>query len=177
MVAFIVNIALIPASIILGLVLGLALIFLIKFKYIKSLIMPIGFMTFFACDFIKSWSDSEWTYLLNFDGFLICIAAGWITGNYSTNVRRSKFISYLKSLSTLVFIPFFTQVGLGVNADTIAHTAIFSISAAAVRAFSMMVGSYIGGSMCNMDYGMKRSLWLGLLPQSGTDKITHTEYA
>ena len=142
------------------------MIFLVQFKYIKFLILPIGFFMFVACDAIVAYTVKYSQHRIAFNGFLICVAAGYITGKYS-GVYRNKFIVYLKDFSLLVFVPFFTQVGASVNAPALISTIGFSTSAAAVRLASLAIGTYVGGSLCGMDIHMKKSLWVGLVPQSG----------
>lgn len=166
-VQFVFDILVVLASLVWGYILGFVIIFLIEFKYIKFLILPIGFFTFVACDAITAWTAASSDYRVYFDGFLICTTAGWVTGTYSTNRLRYKFIRHLKELSNHVFVPFFTQVGVVANAPVLIQTIGFSISAALVRLFAMAAGSYVGGSFSDMDERMRRTLWIGLIPQSG----------
>ena len=77
-VAFVVNLFMVPAAVLLGWLLGHGLVRLLHFKRLKHLILPIGFCTYLFCDFIHavSMSSTRSKFALHMDASLICITAG-----------------------------------------------------------------------------------------------------
>ncbi len=73
---FIINVLMIPGAVVWGFLLGYFLIFLLNFKKLKHLILPIGFLTVLLCNYILAVTSTHSKFGIDFDSLLVCIAAG-----------------------------------------------------------------------------------------------------
>jgi Kef-type K+ transport system membrane component KefB len=161
---FFLDIAIIIASFAWGGLLGLVLIVFINVRHLKHLILPVGFLMYLTCDYILE-TTHHTKYALHFDVLLVCMAAGFVVTN--TSDRRVKLNTYLHELSPLVFIPFFTFVGLSINAPVLLRSIAFASIACVVRAICMVLGTLSGGKLVGLDTKTSAMLWMGLLAQAG----------
>ena len=89
---------------------------------------------------------------------------GFIAGNSN---KREKLVLYLKLYSPIVFIPFFSGVGLRLNFPVFIHAIGFSLLASVIRVGCMFFGCIFGGYMSGLDPTVYVNLWMGLIPQAG----------
>lgn len=73
---FAINLIMIPCAFVWGYILGLIVVFLLQFKNLKHMILPIGFFTYLICDYIEAQSTATSKYVVSIDPLLICITAG-----------------------------------------------------------------------------------------------------
>lgn len=74
--AFMINLVMIPVSIIWGILLGYGMEYMLRVEQTKHLILPLGFLMYLICDYILETSKEETPYHVEVDPLLICIAAG-----------------------------------------------------------------------------------------------------
>lgn len=96
---------------------------------------------------------------------LICMTAGFITSNY-TNLGK-EFQHTLEEMGPVVFLLFFTLVGIELELDVIGGAWLVILFLFAVRIVGVFVGSY-GGAVAARDPGPGNLLLgLGFITQAG----------
>lgn len=164
-ISFLISIVLIVGSFVLGGMLGKVITYLLSQTYLKNLILPLGFFVYLFCDFVLKTSEKNGKYKIHFDPLLVCIASGFVATN--TTLNRHKLVDYLKENSNLVFIPFFTLVGLSIDWPVLVRSLGFAVLVVVVRAICMVLGTVVGGVLADVDLDKSALLWSGLLAQAG----------
>ena len=162
-----VTIGCVLSAIIIGYAFGKIIIFLLWVPRMHGewLVLPLGFACFRSAAWFTEFSTEEYGHGINFDPLLICITAGYIVANQSRN--RRKFLRFMGSLGPLVFIPFFTLTGCGLNLKVMGQSAGFAFIVFATRALTFLVGTQWAGRATGMDALQLRTLWLSMLTQAG----------
>jgi len=86
-----------------------------------------------------------------------------------TNKSRNR-IPFLKMLGEggpLIFMPFFTLVGVQLNLPILVQSIAFGVLVFIVRALCVMGGSYVGGGLAGLDMTKRRKMWMTMLAQAG----------
>jgi hypothetical protein len=128
-------------------------------------VLPLGYAVFKVSHWFTEWSTEEWGHGVNFDPLLICIFAGYVVANQSRN--RRKFLRFMGSCGPIIFIPFFTLTGAGLNLLTMRDGAGFAVIVFVVRAVTFLVGSGLGGHYTGMEPLQLKTLWTAMLTQAG----------
>ena len=155
------------SAIILGYLFGKLIIFLLWLPRVHGewAVLPLGWAIFHAAAWFVEYSTEEYGIGINFDALLICIVAGYVVANHSRNRRR--FLRFMGSCGPLVFIPFFTLTGCGLNLRVMGESAPFAFIMFAVRALTFLGGSALGGYYSGMEKLHLQTLWVSMLTQAG----------
>jgi len=151
----------------LGSLFGKLIIFLIWLPRLHGhwLVLPLGFGVFGVSHWFMDWTTETWGHGLSFDPLLICICAGYTVANQSRN--RKRLLKFMAKVGPLIFIPFFTLTGAGLDLGTMFVGLGFALLIFFVRAATFFVGSYVGGIKTGMDRMGLQTLWLSMLTQAG----------
>ena len=174
---FIITILTLVAALGIGYALGGVLIFLLWVPRIPAYytILPLGFIIFLFCDWFAIYSFDTYGFSLNFDALLICITSGYVVTNQSKN--RIAFIHMLGTAGPIIFIPFFTKVGVELNLVVLAKTMPFAVIVFTVRAACVCAGCYCGGTVVGLDAEKKKYMWISMLAQAGVSLGLASEVA
>lgn len=156
------------ASFGLGLALGKLLQIILKtriplsYKGISMLLA--GFLVYRGSHYIEVFTQ-DFSHTIVLEPLLICIIGSfWIT-NYTR--YRLEFTKILNDLSSYIYVPFFTLVGISLSLDLLLEyawlTALFFI----IRLVSIMIGSFIGGKLANDSPLFNRVAWMPYITQAG----------
>jgi Kef-type K+ transport system membrane component KefB len=150
-----------------GYVFGKLIIFLLWVPHLHGewAVLPLGYAVFKVSSWFTDFSTMQWGHGVNFDPLLICICAGYIVANHSRN--RRKFLRFMGSCGPIIFIPFFTLTGAGLNLKVMGQSAPFAFIVFTVRAATFAAGSGIGGYYTGMDKLHLQTLWISMLTQAG----------
>lgn len=151
----------------LGFLVGHALVFLLAFKRIPSeyTVFPLGFFIFLITDWFTLWSLEHWGVSLHFDALLVCIVAGYVVTNQSSN--RKAFLTLLNKAGPIIFIPFFTKIGTEINLSVLLLSIGFGALLFVFRGLTIFTASAAGGHFTGMRSDLKYTLWMTLLTQAG----------
>lgn len=86
-----------------------------------------------------------------------------------TNKSRNR-IPFLKMLAEggpLIFLPFFTLVGVQLNLPILVQSILFGVLVFIVRALCVVAGSYVGGGLAGLDMPKRKKMWMTMLAQAG----------
>lgn len=150
-----------------GYVFGKLIIFIIWIPRVQGewAVLPLGFGIFKISSWFTEYSTDEWGHGINFDPLLICIFAGYVVANHSRN--RRKFLRFLGKCGPIIFIPFFTLTGAGLNLKVMGQSAAFAFIVFAVRALTFLGGTALGGHYTGMEKLHLKTLWVSMLTQAG----------
>lgn len=119
--------------------------------------------------FIGATEVTEFTRAFGFEmrieALLICMIAGFYVANFSD--YRYQFEHLLHDISPVIYIAFFTLIGIGLKLDILFSTIGLAIILFGIRIFSIMIGSFVGGNLAREDKLIKRYAWMGLITQAG----------
>ncbi len=96
---------------------------------------------------------------------LICVVAGAWLSNYSK--FRAEFEKLLADLSPLVFLFFFTSLGITINFEVLSQTWHIALLLMVVRAVGMMCGAFLGGTIAGNEPRHNRFLGTAFITQAG----------
>jgi len=102
---------------------------------------------------------------IHLEALLICMIAGFYVTNVSDH--RRQFEHLLRDISPSVYVAFFTLTGIDIKLDILLGTIGIAVILFAVRIFSIMIGSFMGGYLAREDKVLKRYAWMGLITQAG----------
>jgi len=132
-----VSISMIPASLLLGCVLGVILVLVLRARSPATplLILALGGSVFIGAEELRLWSEANMSYTVAFEPLLVCIMGGAVAINFSANAEL--LAQSLESTRAYVFVPFFTLQGLGLDLSSLANSALFSFLFALLRGLGL----------------------------------------
>lgn len=104
-------------------------------------------------------------FVFNLEPLLLCITAGYVCTNQSNH--RSRFILVLQKAGPFIFLPFFVLTGASLDLVVFAKSFGFAAIIAVVRAVSIFIGSFTGGTLAGQSPQHNRLMWMTLLTQAG----------
>ncbi len=159
----------IGASFGLGLALGKLLQLIlrtrIQLSYKGILMLLAGFLVYRGSHYIEIYSLEYISHTIVLEPLLICIIGSfWIT-NYTR--YRLEFTKILNDLSSYIYIPFFTLVGISLSLDLLLEYAWLTALFFTIRLVSIMIGSFFGGKLANDSPLFNRVAWMPYVTQAG----------
>jgi len=133
---------------------------------IKSiLILAIGYSVFIFSTSLREYSHEYSSFEILVEPLLICMIAGFLITNYSKH--RTEFHHLLHDTSPYVYIAFFTLTGASLKLDVLAQIWPIALALFTVRIISIMIGSFVGGTLAGDPPEHNRLKWLGFVTQAG----------
>ncbi|MCB0007640.1 MAG: cation:proton antiporter [Anaerolineales bacterium] len=152
----------------LGVLIGLLLrlICLLPNIHLKSvLILLVGLSVFYLSTVLHDFHLFNLPVGLFSEPLLICMTAGFYVTNYTR--LASDFKNIMEELSPVIFLLFFTLVGIELELDVIGQTWSIMLILVLVRFVGIMIGSLTGTALAQ-DKGKENwLLGLGFLTQAG----------
>ncbi|MTI41359.1 monovalent cation:proton antiporter family protein [Fulvivirga lutimaris] len=165
----IIIIAELAASFIIGYLLGRVLILLLSFRihtYAKIVyILSLGFSIYLLSYFIKDYTYLHFGKQFHIEPLLICILASFIVTNYSK--YRHEFIKLLEDVGPIIYVCFFTLAGASMSLDLLLKVWPIALLFFFIRLVSMIIGSFIGGSLAGDPPLYNRIGWMPYITQAG----------
>ena len=155
------------SCVIVGWMTGKFLILLMFFKRVptKFLILPLGLCIFIGANQLTEFSHHHMPFVFNLEPLLLCITAGYVCTNQSKH--RSRFILVLQKAGPFIFLPFFVLTGASLDLVVFVESFGFAAIIAIIRAFSIFIGSYAGGTLAGQSPQHNKIIWMTLLTQAG----------
>jgi len=153
----------------LGYVVGrlLSLILSIRMhEYAKAvLILALGYSVYALNHFIELHSQDWIGKTIHLEPLLICIIGSFFVTNYSR--FRQEFIRILEDVGPIIYICFFTLTGASVSLDVLVRLIGVAFLLFAIRLVTMIVGSFIGGSLAGDPPLYRKIGWMPFVTQAG----------
>ena len=157
------------ASFSLGYILGRLLTFILKFRinaYVKTFfILLLGYGVYTLYYLVKHYSLATFGQEFHIEPLLICIIGSFIVTNYSK--FRYEFIKILEEVGPYIYIAFFTLTGTKVAVDLLPKVISIALLLFGVRLVSMIIGSYIGGTLAGDPPFFRKIGWMPYVTQAG----------
>ncbi len=135
-------------------------------RYAKAIyILAVGYGVYLLSHFVR---DSTLEYVNNgvhLEPLLICIIGSFILSNYSK--YRYEFLSIINEISPVIYALFFTLVGASISLDILFSMWGIAIVLFLVRLSSMVIGSYVGGTLAGDPPLFNRIGWMPYVTQAG----------
>ncbi|MFT5195048.1 MAG: Kef-type K+ transport system membrane component KefB, partial [Candidatus Promineifilaceae bacterium] len=152
----------------LGILLGLLLqqITKIPYQWFKSgIILLVGLGVFSLSTYLHDFHLFGLPFGLFSEPLLICMTAGFYVANF-TNLA-SDFQHTMEEMAPIIFLMFFTLVGIELELDVIGQTWGILLVLAIVRIVGIFIGSFAGSVLAGDRGPNNRYLGLGFITQAG----------
>ena len=156
-------------SLLVGYILGKLLIFIFSFQIttgVKTfLILTSGYSIFLLAHSIKVFTKNKFNYEFYVEPLLICIIGSFIVTNYSR--YRREFLKIINKVTPIIYLVFFTLTGLSVSLDVVVTSWAIALVLLFLRILSMIVGSFVGGTLSGDSMRFAKVGWMPYITQAG----------
>lgn len=166
-------VALLVAELSISVVLGLGVGKLLEFAASRkwdvwirtALVLLIGYGVFVSSDFIRHFTNRNYSFEVLLEPLLICMIAGFQVANYSN--CREELRKILHHVAPVVYLIFFTLIGASLQLDILMGLWPITLALFAVRIASIFIGSYTGGTLAKNPPAHNRTSWMAYITQAG----------
>ncbi len=135
-------------------------------RYMKSLmILAIGYGVFLFSTWFREWTHATMPFEILVEPLLVCMVASFLVNNNS--LQRIEYLQILHDIGPFVYVAFFTLTGAALELDVLAQTWQIAVALYFVRMISIMIGSYLGGTIAGNPPLHNRLRWMGFITQAG----------
>lgn len=153
----------------LGWLLGKILVWILSLsinEYLKTAtILALGFGVYQLYYFTKEYTAAEFGKEFLIEPLLICIIGSFLVTNYSK--YRHELINILEKTGPYVYVCFFTLTGATMSLDLLLKVWPIALVLFSIRLVSMVIGSYLGGSLAGDPPLFNRIGWMPYVTQAG----------
>ena len=153
----------------LGYLVGYIIIFILQLnihRYAKTVyILGLGYSVYLLYYFIKDYSVELIGKEFLIEPLLICIIGSFIVTNFSK--YRYEFIKLLDDVGPMIYICFFTLAGASMSLDLLLKVWPIALLFFFIRLVSMIIGSFIGGTLAGDPPLFNRIGWMPYITQAG----------
>ncbi len=144
--------------------------------YLKTiLILTLGYGIFIFSHYVQELSLAGSNVEIHIEPLLISIIASFFVTNYSK--YRAEFRKILDDTGPVVYVAFFTLIGVMLSIDILAKVWIIALILFFVRLIAVIIGSYIGTVLAGDPPNFKRISWMSYVTQAGVGLGLATEVA
>lgn len=130
-----------------------------------AVLLILGFLLFESANFVPTWVYDLTGVKIKIEPLLMSMVAGFTVTNFTR--YRQPFESLLHDISPWVYVAFFTLTGVGLKLDILIATIGISAILFGVRLVSIIIGTYVGGTIAGEPQDFRRYAGLGLITQAG----------
>lgn len=156
-------------ALVLGILVSRVLVRLLYFSlapWIKTAgILLTGYLVFELSAGIRSFTHSRLPFEILLEPLLICMIAGFLTGNASR--LRKEFLSLLSTIGPPVYIAFFTLTGASLSLDILAKTWPVALALFLARGAAIFAGAFLGSLKAGMPARDSSISWMAYITQAG----------
>jgi Trk K+ transport system NAD-binding subunit/Kef-type K+ transport system membrane component KefB len=176
---FVVLIAELVISGLLGIILSKIISFILKRKWllqIKTILLLIsGYSIYVISHFVKDNSQVYIGHDVHLEPLLICIIASFLITNYSAN--KAEFFNILHKTGPYIYIAFFTLTGATMSLDVLATVWPIALLLFTIRLISLVLGAIVGGTLAGDSWELNKISWMPYVTQAGVGIGLVTEIA
>ncbi|MBW2123832.1 MAG: cation:proton antiporter [Deltaproteobacteria bacterium] len=154
-------------SLSLGYLVGLFMAFYIKRirVYLAVFVLGITFSIARFSYYLGAFMEESFHVAFHLEPLLICMAAGFIIQNRSSEGER--LMNAIDRSSLPVYVIFFALTGAALDLDALRQTWHVAISLAGVRLVMIWLGAFLGGRLSGDPPTFYRNSWLAFVTQAG----------
>jgi len=155
------------ASVLLGLGLGKAVIYLVQRLEVELPIVmaAMGFVVLRFCHLLGEYLQVTHDVRLNIEPLIICMSAGFVVQNLSG--RGEAFLRAMDRISLPIFVIFFAITGATMNLKVLMQGWHLGLAIVGARLAMIWIGSYASGRLAGDPPLTYRNAWLGFVTQAG----------
>lgn len=157
------------ASFGLGYLVGQLLIQVLKIRinqhFKTAIILAIGYGVYALYYYVKHVTLDQFGKDFHLEPLLICIIGSFYVTNYSR--FRYEFLKILEEVGPLIYIAFFTLTGASVSLDILPKVIGVALILFSVRLITMILGSFVGGTLGGESGLFRRIGWMPYVTQAG----------
>ncbi|MFQ6070752.1 MAG: cation:proton antiporter [Candidatus Aminicenantales bacterium] len=142
-------------SFLLGVVVGVGIILYLKFidREMTIFILSVAFFTY------------QVGHNLGFHPLLICLTAGFVVENFST--QGESLILTIEKSSTPIYVVFFALSGASLNLEALKSSWLIALLIVVWRGWLKFGGTYLGAKIAGEENLIKKYSWMGFISQAG----------
>ncbi len=126
-------------------------------------LLLLGFLVFVVSDQLREVHLGPVRFFT--EPLLICMTAGMVMANFSP--YRTEFHTVVEGVAPLIFVVFFTSVGVSLRLDILTQSWAIILALVAVRAIGVYLGSMIGGVLSGVSMRENWVMGFTFLTQAG----------
>ena len=130
-----------------------------------AVILILGFGVYLLSNFVREYTHDNFPAEVLLEPLLICMVGSFIINNYSKS--RLEFSEILHDVGPLIYVGFFTLVGMGLKLDILAQVWPIALGLALIRVVVILVGSFAGGTLAGDSVKSNRYKWMVFVTQAG----------
>ncbi|MBT3240981.1 MAG: potassium transporter TrkA [Chloroflexi bacterium] len=135
-------------------------------RIIKStLLLLFGYGVFPLSLAIRNFTHNQWSFELIVEPLLICMFAGFMITNYSS--QREQFSRIIHDVSPAIYILFFTLTGAFLSLDILIKTWPIAVALFSIRVFTIFIGAFFGGRFAGDPPSQNKIAWMAYITQAG----------
>ncbi len=138
-----------------------------------ALVLLIGYGVFFFSDYVRHYTDQNYTFEVLLEPLLICMIGGFQVVNYSN--CREEFQRILHHVAPPVYLLFFTLIGASLQLEILVDVWPITLALFLARVAGIFVGSYAGGVLAKNPPSHNRISWMAYITQAGVGLGLTTE--
>ena len=114
---------------------------------------------------LHHWSRQSWTVEIFLEPLLVCMVAGFVVANFSSN--RIEFRQVVDLVGPTVYITFFTLTGASLAFNTLVYTWRIAVLLFVLRLITIFIGAVAGGVAAGEPWRINRISWMAFVTQAG----------
>lgn len=130
-----------------------------------ALVLILGYSIYLLYHYVREVSVELIDHEVLLEPLLICIIGSFVVTNYSS--YRAEFISIVENVAPIIYVVFFTYVGLSISLNILMGVLATAFVWFAIRLFGLMTGSVIGGMLTRDPWKYNRIGWMPYVTQAG----------
>ncbi len=156
-------------SFVIGYLLGRLLIYVLSLNihnYVKKVsILVLGYSIYLLYYNLKEYTGANFGKEFLIEPLLICIIGSFLVTNYSK--YRYEFIKIIEDIAPVIYVGFFTLTGASMSVTLLLKVWPIALAFFGIRLLSMMLGTYIGGTIAGDPPLYNKVGWMAYITQAG----------
>ncbi len=139
------------------------------------IILGIGFGVFQGLHFMEGYIHEHYHITMRIEALLVVLLGSFYVTNYSKH--RLELQEMMEHNGPWVYVIFFTLTGASLSLDVLAHVWKIALVLFVIRIISMMIGSFVGGTLAGDKPLFRKYGWMPYVTQAGVGIGLSTEIA
>jgi len=159
----------IAASFFAGVILGKLVTFVLSWRASQAVktiaILALGWGTFEFSEWFRHFTHERGPFEILVEPLLICMIAGLVVTNRGP--YRAEFARIIHDVGPAVYTAFFVLTGASLGLDVLWSTWPIALALFLVRLVSIVIGSFVGGTLAGDPPLHNRVSWMAFITQAG----------
>ena len=152
-----------------GFLVGRTLVFILSTRLDSRLkitfILLVGYSVFLFSHALREYSAHYLPVEIFLEPLLVCMVAGFVVANFSR--YPDEFIKLIEDAGPLIYVAFFTFIGVTLRLDILAQTALIALLIFTLRLVGLIAGAFAGGMAARDPLRHTQVAWMAYVTQAG----------